>query len=170
MTNKLPDEVIKVHEKTLRLLDGTNEQLINVKEMLRKSVVRLSIAARRDDDQLDHVLENIKSSVKNKIDLDELEAHLDKLLVFINHAENEGEYSTGIRNNTPGDELDKVKSFANKLGESLNLEFIVNEDADVLIMLEQLANDIVKHVGNSNNDELYGSPGNSPVNIILQNI
>ena len=67
MTNKLPEEVIKVHEKTLKLLDGTNEQLMNVQEMLRKSVVRLSIVARRDDVRLDHVLDNIKSSVKNKL-------------------------------------------------------------------------------------------------------
>jgi len=164
MTNILPEEVIKVHEKTLRLLDGTNEQLINVQEMLRKSVVRLSIAARRDDDQLDEVLENIKSSVKNKIDLDELEAHLDKLLVLINHAENEGEYSPGISDNAPEEKFDKVKSFANKLSESLNQEFIIKEDADVSIMLEQLADDIVKHVGNLNSDELDGSPGNSSVN------
>ena len=91
MTNKLPEEVIKVHEKTLRLLDGTNERLISVQEMLRKSVVRLSIAALREDDQLDEVLENLKSSVKSNIDLDDLDANLDMLLVVINHAENEPE-------------------------------------------------------------------------------
>ena len=164
MTNKIPDEVIKVHEKTLRLLDGTNEQLTNVQEMLRKSVVRLSIAARRDDDQLDEVLENIKSSVKTKIDLDDLEAHLDKLLVLINHAENEGEYSPGYSKNTPGDEFDKVKSFAKKLGESFNLEFIVNEDVDVSIMLEQLADDIVKHVDNLNSNVVDESVENYPIN------
>jgi len=164
MTNNLPDEVIKVHEKTLKLLDGTNEQLLNVQEMLRKSVVRLSIAARRDDAQLDELLENIKSSVKYNIDLDELEAHLDKLLVLVNHAENEGQYSPGYSKNTPNDELDKVKSFVNKIGESLNQGFIVDEDVDMSIMLEQLANDIIEHINNSNNDVLDGSVDNYPVN------
>jgi len=126
--------------------------------------VRLSIAARRDDDQLDEVLENIKSSVKNKIDLDELESNLDKLLVLINHAENEGEYSPGISKNTPIDELDKVKAFVNKVGESLNQDFIVDEDVDMSIVLEQLANDIIEHVNNSNNDVVDGSVDNYPVN------
>lgn len=156
MTNKLPDEVIKVHEKTLRLLDGTNEQLINVQEMLRKSVVRLSIAARRDDGQLDDVLDNIKSSVKNTIDLGGLEAHLDKLLVLINHAENEGKYSPVDSASAHTYGLDHVKSFVNTLGASLNHEFIVNEDVDVSIMLEQLADEIVKYVNNSNNRVLDG--------------
>jgi len=164
MTNKLPEEVIKVHEKTLRLLDGTNEQLINVQEMLRKSVVRLSIVARQNDDQLDHVLDNIKSSVTSKFDLDELEVHLDKLLVLINYAENEGEYSPGISNNSPENGLDKVNLFVNKLSESLNKEFIVKENEDVSIMLDQLADDIIIHVADINNDELGGSPANSPVN------
>jgi len=164
MTNKLPDEVIKVHEKTLRLLDGTNEQLINVQEMLRKSVVRLSIAARREDDQLDEVLENLRSSVKSSIDLDELDAHLDKLLVVINHAENEAEYSPGYCKNTTRNELVKVKSFAHKLGESLNQEFKIDEDVDVSIMLEQLANDIVKHVENLNSDVLDDTVSDNSIN------
>lgn len=96
MTTKLPEEVIKVHENSLLLLDKSNEQLKDVQEMLRKAIVRLSIAARRDDEQLDEVLEKLKSSVKEDIDLQQLDMHLDRLLVCINHAESNGKLSSGM--------------------------------------------------------------------------
>ena len=86
MTSKLPEEVVKVHEKSLRLLDEYEVRLDHVSEMLRKAVVRLSIVARREDSQLNQILEHIKSSVKNELDLDELDKNLDNLLVEINRS------------------------------------------------------------------------------------
>lgn len=93
MAKKLREEVIKEHEKSLWLLDKSQKQLKNVEEMLRKAVVRLSITARRDDENLNEVLEQIKSSVKNNIDLEQLEMRLDNLFVFMNNAETDGKLS-----------------------------------------------------------------------------
>ena len=84
MRNRLSEEVEKVHEKSLRLLDESHEQLGRYSEILRKTATRLAIAARGDDDQLNAVLEQIRSSVKKDIDLQELDARLDKLLVHMN--------------------------------------------------------------------------------------
>ncbi|MBT8439337.1 MAG: hypothetical protein KJO91_06380, partial [Gammaproteobacteria bacterium] len=89
MTTQLPDEVIRVHEKSLRLLDESQEQLKQIGEMLRKTVVRLSIAARGEDSQLNRILENIKSTVRNDIDLEQLSVYLDNLLVEINKPESD---------------------------------------------------------------------------------
>jgi diguanylate cyclase len=89
MTTQLPDEVIRVHEKSLRLLDESQEQLKQIGEMLRKTVVRLSIAARGEDSQLNGILENIKSTVRNDIDLEQLSVYLDNLLVEINKPESD---------------------------------------------------------------------------------
>ena len=206
MTTKLPEEVIKVHENSLLLLDKSNEQLKDVQEMLRKAIVRLSIAARRDDEQLDEVLEKLKSSVKEDIDLQQLDMHLDRLLVCINHAESNGKLSSGMgfyaylkdsieefdlslladsyksrikslvgskpsdkdmsvqllalireivinKGNGDGsdegnasDDFTRVKSFADDIIESLKLETIVKEDIGVSVILDELADDIIKHV------------------------
>ncbi|MGB5520013.1 MAG: hypothetical protein WBO73_16355, partial [Gammaproteobacteria bacterium] len=87
MTTRLPDEVIRVHEKSLRLLNDSQEQLKHVSEMLRKAVIRLTIAARCDDDQLNQILDHIKSTVKNDIDLNQLGVYLDRLLVEIDQTD-----------------------------------------------------------------------------------
>lgn len=87
MTSQLPDEVIRVHEKSLRLLDESQEELKQISEMLRKSVVRLTIAARGQNDQLNEILENIKSTVRSELDLEQLGVYLDRLLVEINSSE-----------------------------------------------------------------------------------
>ena len=87
MFSKLPDEVVKVHEKSLRLLDESQEQLNHVSEMLRKAVVRLSNAARGDDDRRNKVLDDIKSTVNDDIDLHRLGEKLDSLLVDVNQTE-----------------------------------------------------------------------------------
>ena len=94
MSKQLPEEVVKVHEKSLRLLDESQEQLNHYREMMRKAVVRLTIAARSEDSRLNEVLDNIKSAVKNDIDLSELGDKLDRLLVEINRTENEVQPST----------------------------------------------------------------------------
>lgn len=93
MAKKLPEEVIQVQEKSLWLLDKSQKQLKDVEEMLRKAVVRLSITARGDDENLNEVLEQIKSSVKNNIDLEQLEMYLDNLFVFMNNAESDEKLS-----------------------------------------------------------------------------
>ena len=96
MTNRLSEEVVKVHEKSLRLLDESQEQLSRYREMLRKTASRLAIAARGDDEQLNALLEQIRSSAKKDIDLQKLDAHLDKLLVHMNqNAESAGAQSAG---------------------------------------------------------------------------
>lgn len=145
MTTKLPEEVIKVHEKSLRLLDESKQQLKDVQEILRKSVVRLSIAARRDDDQLDDVLENIKSSVKNDMDLERLEIHLDKLLVHIDQTDR-GQNADTRDNN------DNVELFANKLSASLGLGFQVKQDFAVPEILDGLVAAIRQHVETLNSE------------------
>ena len=88
MMSQLPEEVIKIHEKSLRLLDESQEQLKNISEIFRKAVVRLTIAARGDDERLNSVLEQIKLTAKNEIDTDQMDVYLDKLLVEINRTEN----------------------------------------------------------------------------------
>lgn len=93
MMSQLPEEVIRVHEKSLRMLDESQEQLKNISEIFRKAVVRLTIAARGDDERLNSVLEQIKSTVKNEIDIDQMDVYLDKLLVEINRTENSADSS-----------------------------------------------------------------------------
>ena len=91
MTNQLPEEVIRVHEKSLRLLDESQEQLKLMSETFRKAVVRLTIAARCDDQRLNEILDQIKSVVRNDIDLNQLDVYLDDLLVEVNRNEKDPE-------------------------------------------------------------------------------
>ena len=62
--------------------------------MLRKAVVRLTIAARGEDEHLNDILEQIKSTVKSDIDLDQLALHLDDLLMQINQGPEIGNIAT----------------------------------------------------------------------------
>ena len=150
MTSKLPEEVVKVHEKSLLLLDKSNQKIKEIQEMLRKAVVRLSIAARGSDEQLDQVLEHIKSSVKNNIDLDQLDALLDSLLVHMNYVDNDetltsakGSYAYLEDNDQ---DYTRFKSFANDIIGSLKLDTVVKENAGVGEMLDELTSDIISHV------------------------
>ena len=96
MTNQLPDEVVKIHEKSLRLLDESQHQLEHLREMLKKAVERLTNAARCGGDGLDQALEQIQSAVENEIDLERLDEYLDGLDATISRdADSPGRKPTG---------------------------------------------------------------------------
>lgn len=153
MTNKLPDEVVKVHEKSLRLLDKSQEQLQHVSEVLRKAVVRLTIAARSEDKQLNEILEQIKSSVRNDIDLEQLSLYLDKLVIEINRSEDSAipvslsGFYTCLKQDLEGFDF---PSLAEPYQARIQA-FVDNElaDNDISMQLLELVNDIAGEAGNN---------------------
>jgi diguanylate cyclase len=159
MFSKLPEEVVKVHEKSLRLLDESQEQVKHVSEMLRKAVVRLSSAARRDDDHLNHVLDEIKSTVTDNIDLDQLGEKLDRLLVETNRTES-GSQTVPTQNFGSILQLDVAR-----LGFSARAEPYKNRiqgliekqmsDSEISVALLELVNDIV-------NESVQNDPYSDP--------
>ncbi len=134
MNNQLPEEVVKVHEKSLRLLDESQQQLEHFREMLRKAVVRLTIAARGEDEKLNDVLEQIKSAVKNDIDLERLEGHLDGLLMQFNQ-------DAGAAGRPEAIDQDELISFIDNVRARLELGAGAT-DADPGARLEELERDI----------------------------
>ncbi len=84
MTTKLSDDSMSAHEKSLRQLDDTQAQLVDIRELLRKAVTRLAIVARCDNKELNNILDQLKSSVRDDIDPDRLKLQLDNLLALMN--------------------------------------------------------------------------------------
>lgn len=134
MNNQLPEEVVKVHEKSLRLLDESQQQLEHFREMLRKAVVRLTIAARGEDEKLNVVLQQIKSTVKNDIDLERLEGHLDGLLMQINQDSQGADRPEAI-------DREEVLAFVDSVRATLQLGSGAKE-ADPGARLDELKQDI----------------------------
>lgn len=157
MTTQLPDEVIRVHEKSLRLLDESQEQLKEIREILRKTVVRLSIAARGEDGQLNGILDNIKSTVRNDIDLEQLGVYLDKLLVAINRPEGDAEpvllnsfYSCLEQDLSRYDISSLPESYSARIRGLVDKKLADHEISSEIL---ELINDIAADVGNAGSDQ-----------------
>ncbi len=151
MNKQLPEEVAKTHEKSLQLLDESQVQLERFREMLRKAVVRLSIAARCEDEHLNTVLEQIKSTVKNDIDLQQLDSQLDTLFQQIDK-------DTG--DNTPAEDAfrtdgvdhEDVISFVENVRGILELGSAVPEESNVTAILDELHHEIAGYVDHGKTD------------------
>jgi len=134
MSDQLPEEVVRVHEKSLRMLDESQEELERFREMLRKAVVRLAIAARGEDGRLNGVLDQIRSAVKNDIDLERLDSDLDSLLVQVNQTQ-------GGADDAAAQRVDLV-SFAESIKQILGLETNGLTEKAVPAILDELVRDI----------------------------
>ncbi|NNJ97318.1 MAG: hypothetical protein HKP12_09175, partial [Gammaproteobacteria bacterium] len=154
MFSKLPDEVVKVHEKSLRLLDESQEQLKHVREMLRKAVVSLTMAARGDDERLNQVLDEINSSVNDDVDLHHLGVKLDSLRVEINRTD------TSSKRAAPSDfcsilqqDLGRLKFSPQAQPYKNKIHGLIDEQASdhaISVALLELVNDIINETGQSN--------------------
>ena len=87
MNTSSDNEIKKIYEKSVRLLNDKQARLIDMQQVLKKAVIRLSLASRNDNEQVDNVLDEIKVSVDDHIDIDMLNRHLDHLFLLINHAD-----------------------------------------------------------------------------------
>jgi len=74
----------KIFKKSLKLLDKSEHDLREIKKTLKKTVVRLAVAAKGDNQKLNELLEKIKVSVNDGIRIDELESGLDEIFVTLN--------------------------------------------------------------------------------------
>ncbi len=83
-----PDnEMKKIYEKSLRLLNDKETRLTDMQQVLKKAVIRLSLASRSDNEQVNNVLAEIKASVDDAVDVNSLNKNLDHLFLLINHAD-----------------------------------------------------------------------------------
>ena len=83
-----PDnEIKKIYEKSVRLLNDKQARLVDMQQVLKKAVIRLPLALRSDNEQVNHVLAEIKDSVDDHIDIDMLNKNLDNLFLLTNHAD-----------------------------------------------------------------------------------
>ncbi len=80
-------EIKKIYQKSVRLLNDKQARLMDMQQVLKKAVIRLSLASRSDNNQVNNVLFDIKDSVTDDIDIEILNKHLDALFLLINHAD-----------------------------------------------------------------------------------
>jgi len=82
-----PDnEMKKIYEKSVRLLNDKDARLTDMQQVLKKAVIRLSLTSRSDNEQVNNVLAQIKASVDDPVDVKSLNKNLDHLFLLINHA------------------------------------------------------------------------------------
>ncbi len=87
MNTSSDNEIKKIYEKSVRLLNDKEARLIDMQQVLKKAVIRLSLASRSDNEQVNNLLDEIKVSVDDHVDIDMLNRHLDNLFLLINHAD-----------------------------------------------------------------------------------
>ncbi len=81
------NEIKKIYKKSIRLLNDKQARLIDMQQVLKKAVIRLSLATRSDNKQVNSVLTEMKVSVADTIDIGTLNKQLDQLFLLINHAD-----------------------------------------------------------------------------------
>lgn len=87
MKTSADNEIKKIVEKSVRLLNDKEARLTDIQQVLKKAVIRLSLVSRTDNEQVNNVLAEIKDSVDDNVDIDILNKHLDHLFLLINHAD-----------------------------------------------------------------------------------
>jgi len=86
--NTSPDkEIKKIYEKSVRLLNDKQARLMDLQQLLKKTVIRLSHASRGENEQVNTILDKINVSVDEHVDLTMLNKELDNLFVIINHGD-----------------------------------------------------------------------------------
>lgn len=87
MNTSSDSDIKKIYEKSVRLLNDKQARLMDMRQVLKKAVIRLSLASRSNNDQVNNVLNDIKASVDDHVDLEQLSKNLDNLFVLINHSD-----------------------------------------------------------------------------------
>ena len=87
MKTSSDNEIKKIYEKSVRLLNDKEARLMDMQQVLKKAVIRLSLASRSDNKQVNNVLTEIKASVEDNVDIDILNKNLDHLFLLINQAD-----------------------------------------------------------------------------------
>jgi diguanylate cyclase len=144
MMNSRDDEKKKIFEKSIKLLDNSQSQLKEIRQALRKAVVRLSLAARSTDGQMNTVLDEIQASVSDEICIPVLDAQLDDLFVLMNR----DDVSADIVH--PADENDDleadVRLFADRLKQALDLQADNHASRNTPDILADLTEEILQRV------------------------
>ena len=81
------NEIKKIYEKSVRLLNDKEARLMDMQQVLKKAVIRLSLTSRSDNEQVNNLLAEIKITVDDHVDIDMLNSHLDHLFLLINHVD-----------------------------------------------------------------------------------
>jgi hypothetical protein len=68
MKTSSDNEIKKIYEKSVRLLNDKQARLIDMQQVLKKAVIRLSLASRSDNEQVNNLLDEIKVSVDDHVD------------------------------------------------------------------------------------------------------
>ncbi len=87
MKTSAENEIKSIYEKSVRLLNDKQARLMDMQQVLKKTVIRLSLVSRSDNEQVNNVLTEMNVSVAYHIDLNMLNKQLDKLFLLINHAD-----------------------------------------------------------------------------------
>lgn len=87
MNTSSETEMKIIYEKSIRLLNDRQARLMDMRQVLKKAVIRLSLTVCSDKEDVNNILGDIKASVDENVDIDMLNQHLDKLFVLINHAD-----------------------------------------------------------------------------------
>ena len=88
MISASPETAIKnIFERAATSLSHTRDQLDKTRRVLKKAILRLSTSADCDDNQVNSILDEIRKSADNNINLNDLDSQLDKLFVLTNNSE-----------------------------------------------------------------------------------
>ena len=61
------NEIKKIYEKSVRLLNDKEARLIDMQQVLKKAVIRLSLTSRSDNEQVKKLLAEIKITVDDHV-------------------------------------------------------------------------------------------------------
>jgi len=158
MNTSPENEIKKIYEKSVRLLNDKQARLMDMRQILKKAVIRLSTTSYGDNEQVNNVLNEIKLTVDDHVDLQMLNTHLDNLFVLINHADFR---PGGLKNKEFYKYLEKsLGSFNNSSSSAefiLQLKALVNKklpddkmSSELLNTIDSIVSTDIKHNKNLN--------------------
>ena len=164
MKTSSDNEIKKIYEKSVRLLNDKEARLMDMQQVLKKAVIRLSLASRSDNKQVNNVLTEIKASVEDNVDIDILNKNLDHLFLLINQADFLASTSEKSVLNSSLQKYLKENKFSPLADEAISkIELLVSKklpDDEVSSELIQLLNDF------SNSKKQY----NDNINLFIKDI
>ena len=164
MKTSSDNEIKKIYEKSVRLLNDKEARLMDMQQVLKKAVIRLSLASRSDNKQVNNVLTEIKASVEDNVDIDILNKNLDHLFLLINQADFLASTSEKSVLNSSLQKYLKENKFSPLADEVISkIELLVSKklpDDEVSSELIQLLNDF------SNSKKQY----NDNINLFIKDI
>ncbi len=148
MITTSPETAIKnIFERAATSLSNTRDQLDKTRRVLKKAILRLPVSISSDNEQVNIILNDIRTSADTNINLSALDSQLDELFVLTNnsHQQNKADIKTKF--------YCSLKKRLDEINCSETCASIINSFAERKLSDEEISLEIVKLINDATQND-----------------